>query len=174
MANPFLDKLRKYVESHPKTAFFGKPATTESIAQLESVIGRALPQAHREFLLTFDGGFISIVGSKGDEDWDVPTARWNSNCFLKVKDIAKEYRQLKKIASTVFEWKDPWHFVPVMQTSGQELLAFAPANRKGESQIVDAFHEVGPEDWSPVFKSFDSLLKAYLSGEGEIETIASS
>ena len=42
-----------------------------------------------------------------------------------------------------------------------------------ETASVDAFHEVGPEDWEVLFKSFEELLKAYLKGEGEMETVAS-
>jgi hypothetical protein len=169
---PLLVKLNDFITGHPKRAFFGKPAREKEIASLEKAIGRRLPAAHRLFLSRHDGGFISLMGEKGQQGWNLGDARWNSNTFLGVKGIARSYRQLQKLAVNVFDWEGPWPYVPVLQTDGQETLVFGPPDRRGESPVLDAFHEVGPDEWDVAFKSFEALLRAYLKDEGDIDAVA--
>jgi hypothetical protein len=38
--------------------------------------------------------------------------------------------------------------------------------------VIDAFHEMPPEEWSELYPSFAAFLEAYLDGEAKAETIA--
>jgi hypothetical protein len=172
MDSPLLQKLKSFIATHPSRAFFGKPAAAAAIARLEAYLGRSLPPAHRQFLRHSDGGFISLMGEKGDEGWTKGDAAWNSNTFLSVVEIRKEFSQLRKLGLDVFGWEGAWPFVPFLRTANQETLVFGPAKRDGDSPVLDAFHEVGPDEWDVAFRSFDSLLRAYVKGEGEVEVIA--
>lgn len=55
-------------------------------------------------------------------------------------------------------------------TEGGEWLLLDSGD--GERPVLDAHHEVGPEEWRPVYGSFEALLAAYLDGDGRIETVA--
>src|SRR5690349_10744272 len=81
-----LDALDEVIGKLKGRAFFGKPAKEKAIAGLEKKLGRKLPGLHRAFLRRHDGGFINISRSE-----DEKFMGWNSNTFLSVKEIAKEF-----------------------------------------------------------------------------------
>jgi hypothetical protein len=167
-----IERLRRFIAAHPKRAFFDAPASPGAVDGLEAGIGVRLPGAYHQFLLAFDGGFINIAGSSPDDpDWDLGTARWNSNHLLGTAQIQKEHAQWARIGRDVFG-VEPWPFIPFCQTSGQELLVFGPVGADGEAPVLDAFHEVPPEEWGVLYPDFRAFLSAYLDGEGRVETIA--
>jgi hypothetical protein len=171
--NELLQRLRDFIAAHPERAFFDAPATPADIATEEATIGVPLPESYRQFLLTFNGGFINISGlQRSEEDWDRGTARWNSNYIFGTKLLAKEYAQLEKLARDVFAVEGTWEFVPFCQTSGQEILVFGPRQANQDTPVLDAFHEMPPDDWSVLYPSFAHFLKAYIDGEGEASIIA--
>ncbi len=167
-------KLDALIESYPKQAFFNRPATASAIRDTEKKLGITLPDSYKQFLRRHDGGFFSIAGSKGDADWDKPSAEWNSNCLFGLKRLAKEFKDLKTRWIVDIGWEGDWNYIPFCQTDGQENLIFdATANKANERAVLDAFHEVGPEEWAPVYPSFLHLLNDYVAKRGKIETIGS-
>lgn len=170
---PHMDKLFErlaaYIAAHPNTAFFNPPATPKEIAEVESAIGVQLVAEHKSFLGRFNGGFIDVSDIGPDA---LPDAAWNSNNLLSTKQIAKEYLQWATIGADVFGYEGTWPYVPFCQTEGQELLVLGPSKPGGSAPVLDAFHEMPPDEWSSLYPSFTEFLNAYLDGEGKVKTIA--
>jgi hypothetical protein len=166
-----LKRLGDFVDANPKRAYFNAPASAKDIAALEGAIGLPLPDDYKQFLSAFNGGFINVSGIEhGTKHWNAKTARWNSNHLLGTQEIKKEYKQWKTFGSEVFGMEGKWEFVPFCQTSEQELLMFGP-RAAGNWPVIDAYHEMPPEEWSKLYASFEKFLAAYLRGKGEVKTI---
>lgn len=169
-----LNKLDNVIEKLPGRAFFRKPATEKAVADLEREMGSELPEAYKAFLTVHDGGFIheeaileeELAESLGD-------AAWNSNVLLGVEEIRAQFADMKTVlaaAAEVFGEVDGI-YIPFCHTSGQELLVFkGPLKGTADAEVLDAFHEVPPSCWEPVYASFAELLDEYVRTEGEIKT----
>ncbi len=168
-----LQLLRKIVAANPQQAFFDVPAQPEEIDALETAIGLPLPKSYRQFLETFNGGFINITRlNPGEQLWNLKTARWNSNDLLGTQAIQKEYYRMAEFARDVFGVEGKWEFIPFCKTSGQEHLVFGPATAPEDSPVLSAFHECPPEEWSVLYPNFQEFFRAYLGGDGKLRTIA--
>lgn len=167
-----LVRLRQHIADQPNRCFFRPAATLAAIAEAEAAIGMLLPSDYKRFLASFDGGFISICGQPGDEFWDEAAARWNSNSFSGVEQLVAEFKDLQLIWKEDLHWEGPWPYIPFCNTNGQERLVFGTPSETGEWPVLDAFHEVGPEEWRELYPSFAALVFAYLAGDGRINTIA--
>jgi hypothetical protein len=167
-----LARLRQYAADHPNRCFFRPAASAAAIAEAEAAIGLPLPNDYKQFLATFDGGFISICGEPGDEYWTESTARWNSNSLSGVEQLVAEFKDVQLIWKVDLNWEGPWPYIPFCNTNGQERLVFGAPEKSGESPVLDAFHEVGPEEWRQLYPCFAALLSAYLAGDGQMNTIA--
>ncbi|HEX6738246.1 MAG TPA: SMI1/KNR4 family protein [Vicinamibacteria bacterium] len=165
-----LDMLQRYVEAHPAACGFGAGAAAAEIAAAESALGLPIPEPYRRFLARFDGGFISLCGSTTDADWDPGSAEWNSNALFGTERLVREYLDQQAIWQLDRGWQGRWPYLPFCHTEGQELLVFAPP-AAAERAVLDAWHEVGPQEWRVVYRGFDDFLAAYVSGEGRVETI---
>lgn len=156
-----------------RIAAFSDPQRPQAaIAEAEAAVGLPLPSEYKRFLATFDGGFISICGQPDDDHWDESAARWNSNSFSGVEQLVNEFKDLQLIWKKDLHWKGPWPYIPFCNTKGQERLVFGVPSDSGEWPVLDAFHEVGPQEWRPLYPSFAALFSAYLTGDGQINTIA--
>ena len=137
------------------------------IDELENEFDIKLPKSYKEFLLRFDGGYISDRPVQSDHDFE--SCEWNSNNFLSVYQIAEHYKRI------YYKFADlPEKYIPFMHTAGGELLVFKnPLDKENESVVLDAWHEVFPNEWEEqqVYDSFSDLLAAYLENEGIISTI---
>jgi hypothetical protein len=167
-----LARLQQYVADHPNRCFFRPAASSAAIAAAEVAMGVPLPGDYKRFLATFDGGFISLCGQPGDEQWDEVSARWNSNSFSGIDQLVTEFEDLRLIWKEDLHWEGWWPYIPFCNTSGQEKLVFGSRSETGERPVLDAFHEVGPEEWRELYPSFAALLAAYLAGDGQMNTIA--
>ena len=169
-----LQQFRDFALANPSRAFFGKPATPKALATIEKAIGAPLPPAYRAFLSAFDGGFINVSGGNPkDKDWDLGDARWNGNHFLTTKEVLEEYKMWAKIGADVFGFEGCWPYIPFCRTEGQELLVLDTTGKKAANPpILDAFHEMPPEEWRVLSPGLEKFLRAYLSKNGAIETIA--
>jgi hypothetical protein len=165
-------RLQQYVADHPNRCFFRPAASAAAIAAAEVALGLPLPSDYKHFLATFDGGFISICGEPGDEYWSESTARWNSNSLSGLEQLVAEHKDLQLIWKEDLNWEGPWPYIPFCNTNGQERLVFGARSESGEWPVLDAFHEVGPEEWRELYPSFAALLSAYLAGDGQMNTIA--
>jgi hypothetical protein len=167
-----LRRLRERVEREPEIWVFPPPAFEDAIAEVETAIGRSLPEDYKQFLRCFDGGFASLYLSSADPSWDLGASEWNSNVLFGTERLKTEYADQRDIWQLDLGWQGPWPYIPFCHTSGQELLVFAPGEGgDGEGVVRDAFHEVGPEEWGLVYPSFTAFLTAYLDGHGEVATI---
>lgn len=169
LMDKLLERLAAYIAAHPQTAFFNTPATSDEIAAVESALGVPLPNEYRAFLARHNGGFID-VSEIGPEA--LPDAAWNSNTLLGTVQLMKEYRQWANIGADVFGFQGKWPYIPFCQTEGQELLVFGPSTAGRAAPVLDAFHEMPPDEWSERYPSFTAFLEAYLDGEGNVNTIA--
>jgi hypothetical protein len=167
-----ISRLRKYVADHPDRCFFRPGASAASITEAEAAIGFPLPGDYKKFLATFDGGFISISGQPVDEFWNEAAARWNSNAFSGLEQLVADYKELQQIWKVDLHWEGPWPYIPFFRTNGQEQLVFGAQSENGNWPVLDAFHEVGPEEWLELYPSFAALLASYLAGEGRMNTVA--
>ncbi|MFO0800638.1 MAG: SMI1/KNR4 family protein [Gemmataceae bacterium] len=166
-----LAELRDYVAAHPQLCFFRPGATVVELDAAESTIGFSIPADYRLFLKSFNGGFISLVGRADEPDWDESTARWNSNTLFGAEELAAQYRDQRTIWEVDLKWPGRWPYLPFCHTSSQELLVFGP-NGGEERPVLDAFHEVGPDEWGLLYPNFEDLLRAYLSGNGDMQIIS--
>jgi hypothetical protein len=168
-------ELKAIVDATPERSFFNPGASKITIALAESQIGTSLPASFKEFLRTFNGGFISIAGTMSDGYWDKGTAEWNSNFLFGTDRLHSEFLKMKRNQVEDFGEPEPWLYIPFCHTEGQELLVFGPVlNSRGERAVLDAFHESGPNNWRPVYPTFAHLLADYVARNGEIETIGST
>jgi hypothetical protein len=170
--NELLARLRNYVTDHPNRCFFRPAASAAAIAEAEAAIGFPLPSDYKQFLATFNGGFISLCGQPGDDYWSEANARWNSNSFSGVEQLVAEYKDLQLIWKVDLHWEGPWPYIPFCSTDGQEQLVFGAPSETGDWPVLDAFHERWPDEWGELYPSFAALLSAYLAGEGRMNTIA--
>lgn len=166
-----LARLRAFIAANPSRCVFHPGATESAIEAAESATGVPIPADYRAFLRCFDGGFISVCGERTDADWNEAGARWNSNSLYGTEQMVAEFTDQQLIWQSDLGWVGPWPYLPFCYTTGQEFLVFGPA--AGSTRpVLDAFHEVGPSEWGVLYPSFEALLRAYLDGEGNIETIA--
>jgi hypothetical protein len=166
-----LARLREAVAADPARCVFRPGAPNADLVEAEAALGMPLPPDYRAFLGCFDGGFISLCGTRDDPDWDEAAARWNSNSLFGVDQLVAEHRDQQLIWQADLGWVGPWPYLPFCSTAGQEFLVFAPPQGGGRP-VLDAFHEVGPTEWGVLFPSFEALLLSYLDGGGRIRTIA--
>jgi hypothetical protein len=128
-------------------------------------MGVQLPVGYKAFLGRYNGGFIDVSEIGPDALGD---AAWNSNNLLSTKQVVKEYRQWAKIGADVFGYRGTWPYIPFCQTEHQELLVLGPSRPGLSAPVLDAFHEMPPDEWSVLYSSFTEFLQAYLDGEGRV------
>jgi hypothetical protein len=100
-----LINLRRFVYKHPARCFFAPPATDSEINFAESTIGIQLPTSYKQFLRTFNGGFISLYGKVGDRYWTIGHAEWNSNSLFGTGRLLAEFHEQKLIWEGDLGWK---------------------------------------------------------------------
>jgi hypothetical protein len=156
-----LGRLAEFITRHPGHAVFGPPATAAEVAAVESATGLILPRSYKRFLLHFNGGFISLHRSKADPSWDEASAAWNSNCLFGTDRLIAEYADQSLIWRADLGWPGAWPYLPFCHTAGQELLVFAATDpATGEGHVLDAWHEVWPQEWGVLYEGFQPLLAA--------------
>ncbi len=139
---------------------FNAGAGKAEIKAFEAKIGARLPEIFKEFYALNDGGFFADDSwSETDIKENANGVKWNSNHFLSLSEILQAHADDGAFTSNA---------MPVMQTSGQELLAM----RFDGGEILDAFHELPPQYWNELYSSFEALLLAYAENEGALNTIA--
>ncbi len=166
--------LQSFVERRPTLACFQPGASAAEIDAAEAALGVQIPAPYREFLLRFDGGFISLCGETSAPDWDYDSAAWNSNLLLGTKKLVEEYADQSAIWRLDRGWAGVWPYLPFCHTEGQEWLVFGPPDAADQRPVRDAFHEVGPEEWGVLYPGFQEFLLAYVQGEGRVSTVAES
>lgn len=165
--------LKKYVDAHPKSAFFEPRAEEHDLVNLERTIGRLLPPSYREFLSCYNGGFIVAEGNSDDPDWNFEIAKWNSIRILSVSAIQEAFSELQN-QLLVTESSTSKLFIPCIVGPNEELLVFDhPKKQETEPKILDAFHECPPDEWETAFRNFHVFLKKYVKNHGDIETVFS-
>lgn len=156
----------------PDRAFFDGPASEADIAGTEAAIGRALPDAYKQFLRAHNGGFIAQEAVTERDEATLDAEAWNANHLLGCDAIRHEYRDAFLIARDVEPDLGDWPFIPFCQTEGQETLVFGPPGPNGIAPVLDAFHEVGADEWGVLAPGFHVFLNRYVDTEGFPETIA--
>jgi hypothetical protein len=166
-----LTRLRAFVTANPERCSFRPGVTEAALDAAESSLGMPIPDNYRAFLKWFEGGFISLCGTRDDPGWDETSARWNSNSLFGADQLVAEFADQQLIWQADLGWAGPWPYLPFCYTTGQEFLVFGPPEQSTRP-VLDAFHEVGPLEWGVLYPNFEALLRAYLDGEGRIRTIA--
>lgn len=161
-----LKKLNRQIADFPGSCFFNDPADDKLISALEKKHKIKLPDSFKEFLRNFNGGFMALIENDGEIDID--DLAWNSNYILAVELIDELFEGINYKT----EGMDV-RYIPCLHTSGGEYLGFRNPLEGGESKVYDLWHEASAEEWaeSALYDSFAELLKDYVAGKGEIETI---
>jgi|WetSurMetagenome_2_1015567.scaffolds.fasta_scaffold296225_2 hypothetical protein len=161
-----IKKLNKQIAASPESCFFNDPADDKLISGLEKKHKIRLPDSFKEFLKNFNGGFIALIENDGETDID--DLAWNSNYILALELIDELFEGINYKT----EGMDV-RYIPCLHTSVGEYLGFRYPLEGGESKVYDLWHEASAEEWaeSVLYESFADLLKDYIAGKGEIETI---
>ncbi|MFN8459713.1 MAG: SMI1/KNR4 family protein [Anaerolineae bacterium] len=168
-----LAQLAQFVAAYPTRCYFNPPATASDIVEIEKQLNLMLPYSYRQFLLSFNGGFISLDWDSTDPLWDKETAAWNSNHLLGLAELAQAYTDMRDTWQLDHKWPGLWLYLPFCHTEGQEFLVFSPVDPIiQESQILDAFHELWPHEWDMLYPDFSALLRDYLEQEGRLRLVA--
>jgi hypothetical protein len=161
-----LKKLDLLIEESPQSCYFNDPADDKMIAVLEKKYGIRLPESYKEFLKSYNGGFISLI--EDPADMDIDDISWNSNYILAVEIIDEIYEgiNLKTEGMDV-------RYIPFLHTADGEFLGFRFPLEGKESKVYDLWHEAPASDWaeSVLYESFADMLKEYIAGKGDIETV---
>jgi hypothetical protein len=168
-----LEKLTRFIRNHQSVAIFRPGVTENQILEVELEIETEIPPEYKEFLLSFNGGFISIFKKRTDPDWNEKDSAWASNEFLGLGQI-KEIFFYKRQVYRDRKWNGPWPYIPFCKTYEPEYLMFSLPRGEAARAILDAFHENMPFDWPTVYPSFAALLDAYIDGFGDIKTVPTS
>lgn len=174
-----LQRLKKKIKEIPGRCFFNPPATPEEILWFETELGAGLNDQLREFYLAYNGGFIADKRWGPDRLADpeiIDTLAWNSNYFLSLEEIIDSYFSNGFYSSPHLRDKEEEHgrkLIPIIHTSGQEILVLDITEPEKSGSVKDAFHEEPWYDWGTVYESFEELLRDYIIKEGQIKTIGS-
>ena len=169
-----IDALAAFIHRHPTLCCFQPPAAPSAIAEAEAAVGTPFPEPYRQFLSRFNGGFISLCGHTTAPDWAPESAEWNSNALFGTARLVREYTDQQQIWQLDRGWSGGWPYLPFCHTEGQELLVFGPPSAGRSRAVLDAWHEVGPDEWGVLYPGFEDFLSAYVRGEGRVETIGTS
>jgi hypothetical protein len=161
-----IDQLNREIAGSPDSAFFNDPADDKLISGLEKKHKIRLPDSFKEFLKNCNGGFMAIIDNDGEIEID--DLAWNSNYILAVELIDELYEGINYKT----EGMDV-RYIPFLHTPAGDYLGFRNPLEGSESKVYDLWHEAPAEDWgeSVLYESFADLLKEYIAGKGEIETI---
>jgi len=175
--NKALTKLQKMIDSGEFNCHFNDPASIEDIESAERCLEISLPASYKEFLLTFDGGFI--CDDKLEEiikrDHNTETAVWNSCNIFGFKEMMQEYIDLSDRDWKVYNWIGIYPIIPFARTQTNELLVFIlPLNDGGESPVFDAFHEEHMSEWGIMASGFTDFLDNYIEAKGQLNCISKS
>ena len=173
--------LKTGLTGHPERGVFQPGATEAALRGLEGSLGQAIPEAVREWLLQFNGG--SFVDDRAQEE-EAETELACTYCeLLSAQEMESELFDLIAIndASTqVDRWEGrrpihaqirradgslaPWPYLPIVRTiEGREILV-VELNDAG--RVLDAFHELGPDQWRMVYPRYVDFIGAFLSEGG--------
>lgn len=167
-----LARLAQFTATNPTRCCFNPPATMSDIAAVETSLNMMLPSSYRQFLLRFNGGFISLDWEATDPSWERETAAWNSNHLLGVEALAEAYTAMRDNWQLDHQWPGMWPFLPFCHTEGQEFLVFGPVDPvTQESPVLDAFHELWPHEWRILYPDFSVLLQNYIVQEGHLRLV---
>jgi hypothetical protein len=99
---------------------------------------------------------------------DINDLAWNSNYILAVELIDELFEGINYKTEGM-----PVRYIPFLHTSGGEYLGFRYPLEEGESKVYDLWHEAPAAEWaeSVLYENFAELLKEYIAGKGQIETI---
>jgi len=167
----WIDALAAFVHSQPTLCCFQPPAAPSEIAAAEAAAGIEFPEPYRQFLSRFNGGFISRCGRTTDADWEPRSAEWNSNALFGTERLVREYTDQRLIWQLDLGWPGAWPYLPFCHTDGQELLVFDADRGGGGRAVLDAWHEVGPDEWRVLYRGFEDFLAAYVQGQGRVQTV---
>lgn len=161
-----LEELSKLMAKSPQSCYFNDPADEGQIKALEKKFNIKLPDSFKEFLKAYNGGFIAF--SDDALEMDINDLAWNSNYILAVEIIDELFEGINYKTEGM-----DLRYIPFMHTANGEYLGFQYPLEGKESKVYDLWHEAPAQDWaeSVVFESFADLLKAYIAGKGDIETI---
>jgi hypothetical protein len=171
--------LNKKIAEIPHRCLFNPPATPEKLLWFEIELGAGLNDHVREFYLAFNGGFIADKRWGHDRLADPEmkdTIAWNSNYLLSLEEIIDSYFSNGFYSSPHLRDKEEEHgrkLIPIIHTSGQEILVLDITEPEKSGPVKDAFHEEPCYDWGTVYESFEELLRNYIEKEGQIKTIGS-
>jgi len=171
-----IEKLKEKVQELGERNLFGEGATEEQIVTFENTLNLKLPPIMKAFYLANNGGcFADDSWSKEDllNPEELGSIIWNSNYFLSLEEIIDAYNS-GKYGSIDFqeqEKESDKRLIPIIHTNGQENLVW-DITEEGSTKIIDAFHEIGADEWDVLYDSFEDLLNDYIIEEGDIETVA--
>ena len=161
-----LNQLSCMAGARPSFCFFNDPAPVDAIMQFEADQELMLPVSYKDFLLHFNGGFISLM--EGKEGIDFETLAWNSNYFLSIEEIRDALFRIEHKT----EWMEE-SFIPFLHTSSGEYLGFMNPLEGNESKVYDLWHEAPAAEWKEqvVYNNFQELLEDYINRDGMIESV---
>ncbi|HOJ78752.1 MAG TPA: SMI1/KNR4 family protein [Bacillota bacterium] len=174
-----IQNLQQKITELSERSFFNQPATLAVIAKCEEVLGIKLPEIVKTFYLNYNGGFFAAADIEDeylDDPDEVEWMRWNSNYILSLQDVIDTYHfngDLPAFDIRAAERDSGRRFMPLVHTSGQELLLLDLTDVTNEIPVIDAFHEVNFRDWKVLYPSFEAFLNDYIQKEGMIEAVAS-
>jgi hypothetical protein len=171
--------LRNKKELLPEKYFFNPPASKTEIEFFQREMGIILNENVRQFYLIFNGGFIALGSWESKFLYDnamIETMKWNSNYFLSLSEIVESYYNCGTYSSPHLPEKEALHgrkLIPLIHTSGQEMLVLDATDPATSGPVLDAFHEEPYDEWGKVYETFEALVKDYIEKEGNIKTIGS-
>lgn len=169
--NDSILRLKAFIAVHPDISAFASGASLESIAAAEAEMGITIPDDYKVFLTEFDGGFISLCGSKSDANWDESDARYGSLWLFGLQKLVEEFHEEERVWTLDRDWEGKWPYVPFCLVAGHDSLVFSPPD-SGERSVIDAWHEWGPEQWKVLKPNFNAFLDALVEGRGIVDTVA--
>ena len=172
MIDTILTQLAAVITDHPTICFFNPPSNETEIARVEEHLNITLPPSYKQFLLRFNGGFITPDWPSTAEHWTREDAAYNCNHLLSLSELMAAYIDMRDIETLDRGWKGTWPYVPFCHTEGQEYLVFDVSNSgSSEAPVRDAFHEVSPDEWGDLYQNFADLLQDYVAQLGRIKLV---
>ncbi len=155
-------------EKEPNKFVFPKQTNINKIEQIEKELNIFLPASYKQFMKSFNGGFINLLSDM--DDIGIEDAKWNSNYLFSIEEVKQEFINLKqKRWKFTPEGNVNYPFIPFCRSQLNELLVFVNPLLSKESHIFEAVHDEPYKDWSMVFLEFSDFLSAYIDEDGDID-----
>ncbi len=180
------DLLTATLAGHPKRGVFHAGASEAELESLETSLGFSLPEPVRWMLRQVNGG--SFVDDRPQEEEDNSEESCTYCDLLSTDEIRTELFDLiatHESAAEVDRWEGnrpinprlrqldgsllPWPCLPIARTSeGREIVA---VELSGAGHVIDAWHEVGPQQWRMVYGRYVDFIEDFMLQGGCIKAI---